>query len=53
MLQIWSDFFRKGKNGKLREPDPEKDPSWVKRPCEKGVLRVEYPLKNGDEFNGI
>lgn len=40
-LKAWSKFFRRGLHGKLREPDPIKDPPWVKRPKAKGILRVE------------
>ncbi|QUG41325.1 hypothetical protein KD050_18930 [Psychrobacillus sp. INOP01] len=40
MLSGWSTFFRKGQNGILREPDPEKDPEWVVRPDVKGILKV-------------
>ncbi len=39
-LEIYSNFFRKGLDGKLREPDPDRDPSWVKRPKSKGILKV-------------
>lgn len=41
MLELWSDFFRKGQDGELREPDPDKDPAWVIRPESKGILRVD------------
>lgn len=41
MLEMCSKFFRQGQNGILREPDPKKDPEWVTRPQEKGILRVE------------
>lgn len=41
-LGLWSEFFRCGANGKLREPDPDRDPAWVTRPAEKGILRVEF-----------
>jgi hypothetical protein len=40
-LKMWSNLFRRGKNGKLREPNPEKDPEWVKTPDAKGILKVE------------
>lgn len=40
-LKAWSKFFRRGQHGKLREPDPKKDPIWVKRPKAKGILKVE------------
>lgn len=39
-LNNWSSFFRKGQYGKLREPDKNKDPDWVTRPDEKGILKV-------------
>jgi len=40
-LGQWSSLFRKGQFGKLREPDPNKDPEWVTTPPEKGIIRVE------------
>lgn len=39
-LQWWSNLFRFGENGTLRNPDPAKDPSWVSRPPEKGILKI-------------
>jgi len=39
-LDLWSKLFRKGKNGQLREPDPVLDPSWVRKPAEKGILKI-------------
>lgn len=39
-LDGYSKLFMKGMNGKLREPDPEKDPDWVIRPEVKGILKV-------------
>ncbi|CAM4371962.1 MULTISPECIES: DUF6932 family protein [Bacillus] len=39
-LSLWSSLFRKGQYGKLREPDYNKDPEWVTRPDEKGILKV-------------
>jgi len=39
-MRQWSDFFRKGKGGSLREPDPNRDPSWVVKPRSKGILKV-------------
>lgn len=40
-LEGWSRLFRKGQYGRLREPDPTKDPDWVTRPSEKGIIKVE------------
>lgn len=46
MLATWSLFFRMGVNGRLRDPDPDRDPPWVRRPAEKGILRVH--TRGGD-----
>lgn len=40
-LDGWSYLFRKGQNGSLRDPDPKRDPQWVKKPQEKGIIKVE------------
>lgn len=40
MLNGWGNIFRYGQHGKLREPDPQKDPEWVRRPTAKGILKV-------------
>lgn len=41
-----SRLFRKGGiNGQLRPPDPTRDPSWVVRPKQKGILRVTLSPK--------
>lgn len=42
MLEEWSKIFIKGQSGKLREPDPKKDPEWVRRPDRKGILQVTF-----------
>lgn len=42
MLEQWSKVFIKGQFGKLREPDPEKDPEWVRRPDQKGILQITF-----------
>lgn len=39
-LDGYANLFMKGMNGKLRDPDPEKDPEWVTRPDVKGILKV-------------
>lgn len=39
-LNYWSDFFRRGGANGLREPDPQRDPDWVVKPAEKGILKV-------------
>ncbi|WP_391119410.1 DUF6932 family protein [Psychrobacillus sp. L3] len=39
-FSYWSSVFRRGLSGKLREPDPLKDPDWVLRPDFKGILKV-------------
>lgn len=39
-MNNWAQFFKYGKGGSLREPDPSKDPSWVKKPKQKGILKV-------------
>ena len=39
-VEFWSTFFRRGKDGRLRDPDPDRDPEGVTRPNEKGILRV-------------
>ncbi len=40
-LELWANFFRTGGDyGKLRDPDPERDPDWVRVPPSKGILRV-------------
>lgn len=41
-LQKWSKFFRRGKHGKLKDPDPTQDPGWVKTPAAKGILRIDF-----------
>lgn len=40
-LELASKLFQYGKGGQLREPDPLRDPPWVKKPHSKGILRVE------------
>lgn len=40
VLTAWANTFMKGLNGKLREPNPKKDPEWVTRPEIKGILSV-------------
>jgi hypothetical protein len=45
-LRGWSILFQKGLYGKLREPDPIRDPSWVKRPESKGILRINFQWDN-------
>jgi len=40
-LEEWSKFFRCGGANGLRTPDPQKDPPWVKKPNEKGILIIE------------
>lgn len=39
-LDGYANLFMKGMNGKLREPDPKKDPEWVIRPEVKGILKI-------------
>lgn len=40
-LDIASNLFRNGGNfGSLRDPDPNRDPSWVIKPPAKGILKV-------------
>lgn len=40
-LAAWSLLFRRGMPGQgLRAPDPTKDPPWVVRPYEKGIIRI-------------
>lgn len=39
-LNQWANFFRFGAGGSLREPDPDRDPSWVVKPQSKGILKV-------------
>lgn len=46
ILQGWSYFFRRGDKGTLRDPDPKRDPNWVKKPEEKGIIRVELSSKS-------
>lgn len=43
-LNLVSELFRNGgaQFGRLKDPDPTRDPSWVKRPEEKGILRVNF-----------
>jgi hypothetical protein len=36
-LDNWSRFFRL----RIKDPDPARDPVWVRKPSEKGILRVE------------
>ena len=47
-LAIVSDLFRTGGSqfGHLRPPDKMRDPSWLKTPEEKGILRIEQ-IKGG------
>lgn len=40
-LDGFANLFMKGMNGKLREPDPKRDPEWVIRPEVKGILKVK------------
>lgn len=35
-LSYWADFFKR-----TRDPDPVKDPPWVTKPREKGILRID------------
>lgn len=39
-LEHWSMFFRCGGPDGLRDPDPNRDPDWVIKTNEKGILRV-------------
>ncbi|MCP1355526.1 DUF6932 family protein [Aneurinibacillus migulanus] len=43
-LGMVSKIFRNGGDqfGKLRAPDPNRDPSWVKTPQEKGILKIKF-----------
>jgi hypothetical protein len=41
-LDSWSQFFRCGDANGLKEPNPERDPSWVKKPAEKGILKIIF-----------
>lgn len=40
-LRLWCEFYQSGNRQGLPPPDPARDPSWVKAPNEKGILRVE------------
>lgn len=35
-LSIWGDFFKR-----IKDLDPDKDPAWVTKPREKGILKVD------------
>ena len=39
-LDYWSKFFRCGGANGLRDIDPIRDPKWVIKPNEKGILRI-------------
>jgi hypothetical protein len=43
-LKLISKLFRTGgaQFGKLRDPDPIRDPAWVTVPKEKGILRINF-----------
>lgn len=41
LMDQWAKFFRFGKGGSLREPDPSRDPISVQKPKTKGILRVD------------
>lgn len=44
-LDMWSRFSRLGEPGDgLRDPDPHRDPEWLTKPVEKGILKINEPL---------
>lgn len=47
----FSRIFRRGIHGSLKDPDPTKDPEWVTRPREKGILKVINPCGEGRRSN--
>ncbi|MDD2586306.1 MAG: hypothetical protein PHT79_02260 [Syntrophomonadaceae bacterium] len=44
-FEYWSYYFQNG----VREPDPKRDPPWVKSPTGKGILYID----GGELINGI
>lgn len=41
-LYYWSTFLRRGGPNGLKEPDYKKDPDWVIKPKEKGILKIVF-----------